>query len=111
MGLCNPGARAVDMQSVFNVGSGFGFSGGAAAQGNSSVKDNYLLSNSVSKSVIVFTRLTSLSPSLRSHLSYPPSYLRVLVAQPLLQRDHMAAGHLPCSDAVKKPAGPTRHSP
>jgi hypothetical protein len=77
MGLCSPGARAVDMQSAFNVGSGFGFSGGAAAQGNSSVKDNYLLSNSVSKSVIAFTRLTSLSP-LRSHLSYPPTCASLL---------------------------------
>jgi hypothetical protein len=41
------GARAVAVPSTFNVGLGFSFGGGAAAQGNSSVKDNYLVSNMV----------------------------------------------------------------
>ncbi len=58
MGLCSPGVRAVAVQSAFNVRSGFGFGGGAAAQGNSSVKafGKFLVSNWV----IVSARLDSL---------------------------------------------------
>jgi hypothetical protein len=44
------------LQSAFNVGSGFGFGGGAAAQGTSSVKGKHL----VSKWVVAFARLDSL---------------------------------------------------
>jgi hypothetical protein len=57
MGLCSPCARAVDVQSAFYVGSGFGFGGGAAAQGNSSLNGNYLVRNLVSKWVIAFAWL------------------------------------------------------
>jgi hypothetical protein len=55
MGLCSPGARAVAVQSAFNVGSGFVFGGGVAAQGNSSVSGNHLVTP-----VIAFARLDSL---------------------------------------------------
>ena len=34
-GVCSLGARAVKVQSASNVRLGFGFGGGAAAQGNS----------------------------------------------------------------------------
>ena len=72
MGWCSPGARAVDVQSAFNVGSGFGFGGGAAVQGNSSVNGKYLVSNLVNKWVIAFNRLASLSPSRSVSFIQPP---------------------------------------
>jgi hypothetical protein len=57
MGLCSPGVRAVLVPFASNVGSGFSFDSGAAAQGNSSVKGNSMVSYSVSKWDVACARL------------------------------------------------------
>jgi hypothetical protein len=107
MGSCSPGARAVAVPSTFNVGSGFGF-GGAAAQGNSSVKGNYLVSNMVSKLVIAFARLGSLSPP-RCGLVYPTPlggwWLPQSARQPVFGQ-HPGGSHrsTPCP-ALPNPSG------